>query len=69
MNCFLKGAVSFEEREAPAYDEKAMKEAQKKSISQLYGTIFSYVFSIFQAIQVLPKPSDPSSFHHLRSGF
>ena len=30
MNCFLKGAISFEEREAPAYDEKAVKEAQKK---------------------------------------
>ena len=30
MNCFLKWAISFEEREAPAYDEKAVKEAQKK---------------------------------------
>ena len=26
MNCFLKWAISFEEREAPAYDEKAVKE-------------------------------------------
>ena len=24
------GAISFEEREAPAYDEEAVKEAQKK---------------------------------------
>ena len=30
MNCFLKWAISFEEREAPVYDEKAVKEAQKK---------------------------------------
>ena len=25
-----EGAISFEEREAPAYDEEAVKEAQKK---------------------------------------
>ena len=28
------GAISFEEREAPAYDEEAVKEAQKKIVTQ-----------------------------------
>ena len=28
------GAISFEEREAPAYDEEAVKEAQKKIVAQ-----------------------------------
>lgn len=31
------GAISFEEREAPEYDEEAVKEAQKKNICQKSG--------------------------------
>ena len=31
------GAISFEEREAPEYDEAAVKEAQKKNICQKSG--------------------------------
>ena len=31
------GAISFEEREAPAYDEEAVKEAQKKIAAQKTG--------------------------------
>ena len=35
------GAISFEEREAPEYDEEAVKEAQKKSICQKTGNVRS----------------------------
>ena len=31
------GAISFEEREAPEYDEEAVKEAQKKIFAQKSG--------------------------------
>ena len=35
------GAISFEERDAPAYDEEAVKEAQKKIAAKKPGNILS----------------------------
>ena len=39
------GAISFEEREAPAYDEEAVKEAKKKSICQKSGNVYTHRLS------------------------
>ena len=39
------GAISFEEREAPAYDEEAVKRSSEKNISQKPGNILSFRLS------------------------